>query len=176
MPYIYCVTNIVNGMKYIGSSKSNDMRTVWQLHVSSSYSRYGTKSLWNSAIKEFGPHVFKLKVLAEVDDTEVTEVKNRYIEDLNTMWPNGYNSVSTNKRVSKRGEDKRLKGTDGSSQVVQITSPDGYPIAAYFSDVKSACEWLRFNNIHEPLESIIEAATLAAESGGEAFGYTWEYK
>lgn len=87
---VYCL-DFPNGKKYVGKTK--DLCDRMDL-----YSRFGGSSTLNEAISEFGLDSIDVSVIREVkcDDKidlelclSILEVK--YIRDLNTLVPNGYN-------------------------------------------------------------------------------------
>lgn len=85
---IYKIENLQNGKIYIGQSIHIEKR--WQEHCQPS-----SNSLISQAIKEFGKDNFSFEIIEEVDDIEkLTEKEIYYIQNFNSVIPNGYN-VST---------------------------------------------------------------------------------
>lgn len=89
--YIYCITNVVNGKKYIGVTTRNPHQR-WLEHVSRS--RYDKKysSAIHSALRKYGVANFVFEVLFESWDKEycVSFVEPELIKEFNT-YNNGYN-------------------------------------------------------------------------------------
>ena len=79
---IYKITNTVNNKAYIGYSSNVENR--WQDHKTG----YGSKAVYD-AIQKYGLDNFIFEVIA--DDTVDNE--DKYIQEHNTMAPNGYNLV-----------------------------------------------------------------------------------
>lgn len=86
--HLYCITNNVNGKKYIGITKQGAARR-FQQHVSDS-KRY--KTVLHTAIKKYGKDAFSCKVLAEAETyNHLLILEQKEIKKQNTMHPNGYN-------------------------------------------------------------------------------------
>lgn len=81
---VYCITNIVNDMKYIGCSKNIYRR----IYSHTSPSRYPNAAI-SKAIQEFGVENFELKILETGKDIFEREIY--WIKKLKTRSPNGYN-------------------------------------------------------------------------------------
>ena len=79
---IYKITNTVNSKAYVGYSSNVESR--WEDHKKG----YGSKLVYN-AIQKYGLDKFTFEILA--DDTVDNE--DKYIQEYNTMNPNGYNLV-----------------------------------------------------------------------------------
>ena len=79
---IYKITNKVNSKAYIGYSSNVESR--WKDHKKG----YGSKLVYD-AIQKYGLDNFTFEVVA--DDTVDNE--DKYIQEHNTMTPNGYNLV-----------------------------------------------------------------------------------
>jgi group I intron endonuclease len=80
---IYKITNTVNLKAYIGYSSNVNSR--WQDHKSG----YGSKVVYN-AIQKYGVDNFTFEILAE----DTVDNEDMYIQEHNTMAPNGYNLVA----------------------------------------------------------------------------------
>lgn len=83
---IYCYTNKVNGMKYIGQTKKPKDRQVNHRWVAM---RYKTQYKFHVAIREYGWENFEYEMLEETDALNDRELY--YITTLDTLWPKGYN-------------------------------------------------------------------------------------
>jgi group I intron endonuclease len=84
--FLYCITNSVNGKKYIGVTIDPDRRK--KEHFSKS--RKGSK-LVQRAIVKYGKDSLKFEILESGDETEMYISEGKYISDLNCLVPNGYN-------------------------------------------------------------------------------------
>jgi hypothetical protein len=87
---VYCL-EFPNGMKYVG--KTHDLSD--RVAV---YERFGGSSKVDSAIKEFGFDSVDVSILARIDNLKRVEtelclgiLEVKFIRDLNTIYPNGYN-------------------------------------------------------------------------------------
>ena len=80
MGYIYKITNIINNKSYVGYTTNPKARWVAHRH------NQGSK-LVHQAIKKYGLNKFTFKVIAE----DTVENEQQYINEHNTMAPNGYN-------------------------------------------------------------------------------------
>ncbi len=87
---IYKVTNLTNGMIYIGQTVSKLHRRRWS-HESKA--RLGKSNmLLPRAIYKYGADNFKWEVLEECfSKDEMDEMEFHYIKQYNTLAPNGYN-------------------------------------------------------------------------------------
>ena len=93
MHYIYCLTNKVNGKKYIG--RTNNIRVRKTQHKNDSFNincprKY--KTALARAIRKYGWENFTMEILEENDDfLIINELEKKYIKEMNTKPPNGYN-------------------------------------------------------------------------------------
>ena len=88
MLHLYCITNKINGKKYVGITKQGADRRFRQ-HISDS-KRY--KTVLHNAIRKHGPDSFSLEILCKARSyDELMRMEKETIESLNTMHPNGYN-------------------------------------------------------------------------------------
>lgn len=95
--YIYCYTNKINNKKYIGQTNNLERRKKQHLQ-DSIHCHQGHEISYNlpihSAIRKYGIDNFDIEIL-EIIDTEnwdeVNDLESKYINDIGTMAPNGYN-------------------------------------------------------------------------------------
>jgi group I intron endonuclease len=107
---IYKITNNVNHKSYIGFSEDAQIR--WNDHINGK----GSKLVY-AAIQKYGIKNFTFEILSN----ETVEHEDRYIQEYNTMSPNGYNLVEggglpPNKKGWKPSEEtlsKRRKSLRG---------------------------------------------------------------
>lgn len=85
---IYLRTNLVNGKQYVGQTSNFIKRErEWKCLKT----KYGNQFLINDREK-YGLENWKVEILAEADNREEAwELERRFIKDLNTVYPNGYN-------------------------------------------------------------------------------------
>jgi group I intron endonuclease len=89
MGYIYLITNKINGKKYIGQSKCDDINKRWKQHKMCSKRYIGTY-LFN-AYKKHGIENFIFKIICICFDKDCDIYEKEYIKKYNTIAPNGYN-------------------------------------------------------------------------------------
>lgn len=135
MPYgiIYKITNTKNGMAYIGQTTLG-LRARWRLHQSSG----STCSYLKQAIVDSGADAF---TIAQIDSgesrQELNEKERKWIEQENTLYPNGYNSdkrgyhvnytEASRRKMSEHhsdvsGEKNPLYGTHHSAETRRLIS------------------------------------------------------
>jgi len=79
---IYKITNTINSKAYVGYSSNVSKR--WDDHKNG----YGSKLVYD-AIQKYGLDNFTFEVIAE----DTVDNEDKYIQEHNTMAPNGYNLV-----------------------------------------------------------------------------------
>ena len=86
---IYKITNTLNGKMYIGQTNSKLPRR-FSGHVTAA--KGGSTSLIHHAIRKYGKDAFKTELLEECDSIEESDIaEKKWIAELNTIKPNGYN-------------------------------------------------------------------------------------
>lgn len=82
--YIYCITNKLNNMKYVGKCVRS---------VSESTKYYGSGIHITASISKHGIDNFTKEILEDciIDKTYLAEREKYWIKELNTKSPNGYN-------------------------------------------------------------------------------------
>ena len=115
MGCVYLIKNETNGMCYVGQTKHN---AEFRLNKHINSVRQKTNFL-AVAIKEFGHENFSVQTLIDGIDSQQERVllEGKFINDLNTLHPNGYNSETSGERnqvcecvCNRRGE--KLKGRE----------------------------------------------------------------
>lgn len=90
MKTIYIRTNKINGKQYIGQTKDFKRRERDWRKIETSYAN----DELNKDRNNYGLDAFDVEILAEVDDSISDEMERLYIEEYNTLYPNGYNKYS----------------------------------------------------------------------------------
>ena len=85
---IYCITNIQNGMRYVGQSRNIEKRFGEHLRDD-----IKLKTRLGEAIREYGSKNFALTILEECKIEELDEKERKWIKELNT-FPNEYNMTA----------------------------------------------------------------------------------
>lgn len=80
MNFIYLTTNILNGKQYIGSHRGDKEDNY-----------LGSGLALKRAIKKYGKENFKRKILKECKSKNNLILEEKYIQEYNTLQPNGYN-------------------------------------------------------------------------------------
>ena len=87
---VYKITNKQNGKIYVGQTKGT-LSKRFSAHVSSA-TRGSKASIIHNAIRKYGRDAFKIELLEECQSfEELDEAERRWIAELNTVAPNGYN-------------------------------------------------------------------------------------
>lgn len=90
---IYCITNRINGMQYIGQTSKEYISARWADHKNSAKNHRGNMILYD-AIREYGVENFIFEVVLEdVPLSKLWDKEIEYIAKYNTLYPNGYNST-----------------------------------------------------------------------------------
>lgn len=86
---IYCITNVVNGKKYVGKTTSTIERR-WYFHKR--YAEKGSSTALHGAIRKYGNNSFELAILdiAESEE-ELSQKEVLHVARLGTLVPGGYN-------------------------------------------------------------------------------------
>ena len=101
MPYIYCITNLVNNKKYVGKTSLPDINQRFIQHKNDcNKSRNDNRPLYR-AMRKYGKENFIIELIEQVDTEEEACLKEQYwIKQLNT-YKYGYN-------ITYGGDGKRL--------------------------------------------------------------------
>jgi group I intron endonuclease len=93
---IYCITNKVNGKKYVGQTVKT-LAERWRRHCWASEAN--KRMAIGLAIKKYGKENFKIEILCECSTLEeLSQSECDYIKRLNTLAPNGYNLTEGGER------------------------------------------------------------------------------
>lgn len=99
--YIYCITNLINGKKYVGLSTKN---------VDDTPNYYGSGNLIKSSIKKYGIDNFVKEIMEETEGLELLrKLETYWITKLNTKYPNGYNLTDGGDGLFNPTEEVRKK-------------------------------------------------------------------
>lgn len=114
MGVLYQLTS-PSGKRYIGIT-SQRMDERWRQHIA--YARQGIGWPICRAIRKYGAESFKVRVLAQVEDSEMFELERRAIEVFGTRVPGGYNVTAGGEgtlgaevsRETREKASRRMKG------------------------------------------------------------------
>jgi len=112
---VYLATNTVNGMQYVGCSTRKHMSHRKDGHFRQARKgQGGPASIWQ-AIRDFGREAFQFEVIERTETVEQLREREMYwIEERNTLAPNGYNQ-NRGGAVSAFDEYKKEYVVDGKS-------------------------------------------------------------
>jgi hypothetical protein len=115
---IYLIKNKVNGKCYIGQAFK---------YVSSEFKKWGTEGRWkshvrealnhngdhclllNQAIRKYGDETFEITKLCDCDIADMNKYEIQYIQQYNSLVPNGYNLKSGGSKGKDSEETKKRK-------------------------------------------------------------------
>ncbi len=114
---IYCLLNLANGKKYVG--QASNLRQRMHDHVSCQ-KRASTTCAIHNALRKYGCERFQLEILAFLPLDQLDETETRFIQECDSVKPNGYNIVpqgGPSRRGFKQSEEacriKREKAKRG---------------------------------------------------------------
>jgi group I intron endonuclease len=88
--YVYCITNKVNGKRYIGKTVGTPEYR-WRKHVSAAYHDNRGYPI-HHAICKYGANAFEIQAIARFDSKEMlSQAEEFLIEFFDTYAPRGYN-------------------------------------------------------------------------------------
>jgi group I intron endonuclease len=86
MGYIYKITNIINGMNYVGQTIQN-LQERWKQHR-----KIGSNCIYlKRAFEKYGINNFTFNMICVCFDEDLDKFEIQYMTSLNSMVPNGYN-------------------------------------------------------------------------------------
>lgn len=91
MGRIYKITNLINNKKYIGKTIET-LEKRWKRHVYSALREENPYPL-SRAIRKYGEEAFKIELIEEAPDSELSELEIKYIKIYNTFEGDGYNAT-----------------------------------------------------------------------------------
>lgn len=133
MGRIYLITNNVNGNKYVGQTTGTiEERFKQHIYQMTRYAKHlidPDKYVWNGtctylykAMKKYGFESFTVEQIVEVNNDELDENEIKFILELDTLAPNGYNLTTgggyfqhcdlTKKLISEKVKDIMLNNID----------------------------------------------------------------
>ncbi len=110
---IYCLTSPSN-KKYVGqcvkllsSGKKWGYLSRWKQHIRDATIGRDYCRLLNNAIRKYKPESFTIELITECDIKDLDYNEKFYIEQFNTMTPNGYNLTSGGKTTSRHSDETK---------------------------------------------------------------------
>lgn len=110
MGYIYKITNHINGKVYIGQTR-NLIEYRWQHHLykGRNQDKPDTNYPLYRAMRKYGLENFSILQIEEIDNELLDERECYWIQQENSLTPNGYNCDLGGKGVSRYNHDEVLK-------------------------------------------------------------------
>jgi group I intron endonuclease len=112
---IYKITNLINGKLYIGQTTTTiEKRFKQHIYKYSTNSKY--KTIINQAIKKYGKENFQIEIIdVGADINELNLKEKKWIVELNTIMPHGYNMTTGGDRyvMSEETKEKLRKSSTG---------------------------------------------------------------
>ncbi len=90
MGFIYKITNTINGKCYIGETTEKNPLRRWENHKYAIKTGRGCPALRN-AFKAHGEENFTFEIVRECKDEHIIAIEEYYIEQYDSLVPNGYN-------------------------------------------------------------------------------------
>ena len=90
---IYKFTNKINGHAYIGQSRNIEYRKKKHLQFAFNPNTLDYNGVFHRAIRKYGVENFDFEILEECDCQYLNDREKYYIQQYNTLVPNGYNMV-----------------------------------------------------------------------------------
>lgn len=81
----------------------------WKQHIRDATNGKDYCRLLNNAIRKYKPENFTIEIIKECEIKDLDYNENLYIEQLNTMTPNGYNLTSGKTMSRQSNETKELR-------------------------------------------------------------------
>lgn len=92
MAYIYCITNLINGKRYIGKTTYSVTKRFQEHCRDSQKERYEKRPLYR-AMNKYGVKNFIVEELIQCDELELSSYEIFFIEKYNTYGKTGYNAT-----------------------------------------------------------------------------------
>ena len=115
MGYIYLITNIDDGKKYVGQTREENVETRWKAHTKESSNCIYLKR----ALKKYGIEKFKFEIIILCFDEDMNDYEMEYIEKFNTVIPNGYN-------ITKGGSGWKGKHSEATKEKLRKINKEYY--------------------------------------------------
>lgn len=162
MGFIYKITNTVNGKCYIGETKEKNPLKRWQNHKYSIRTGKGCPALRN-AFKTYGEESFTFEIIRECSDEHRIAIEEYYIEQYDSLVPNGYNVSAGGQQGGtfaghKHSEETKLKQAIVTSNLFHNTNIYD-KFKANRPNIKKIVSSYNFNgHLIKTYNSIVEAA------------------
>jgi hypothetical protein len=129
MAYIYSITNTINQKSYVGLTRKDNPTDRWKEHIRNATAGRLDYPVY-VAMRKYGTHNFRFKILEECGEDKVTERERHFIKELNTYNDGGYNATTGGEGWIN--EDKKI--------AVSVYTLEGEKIADYDSLTEASKE------------------------------------
>ncbi len=103
--FIYCITNGVNGKRYVGQTLSKN-GSRWKGHKCAA--KYGAQFPLHRAIRKYGIDKFSVEIIHRCTQPLLNAAEQHYIATLGTLAPNGYNLTTGGGQYKVTARTRRL--------------------------------------------------------------------
>ena len=120
---IYKITNLSNGKMYVGQAVSHILNHKkyrpygcegrFRCHISEAFSSKKNQSHYlNNAIRKYGVNEFNVELIENCKIEKADERETYYINELNTLFPNGYN-LKNGGNVFTHTDESKIRVSNG---------------------------------------------------------------
>lgn len=124
MAYIYKITNLINGKKYVGKT-SKTVKRRWNQHISDSKKERCKDRPLYRAFNKYGIENFSIEIIEECKIEQSSDREQFWIKKFNT-YKNGYNATKGGDGSLSINSDKIYKLYQSGNNVEQIHNITGY--------------------------------------------------
>ena len=205
MGHIYCITNIINGKRYIGKTTNTVEQRFKEHQRDSQKDNTQNRPLYN-AFKKYGIENFIVEELEQVDNSMLSEREIYWIKEYNTFGDNGYNAskggdgtilydhneIIELARLGYTPQQIHDKTGCSKDRVLRVLKANGVShrnenarlIAQYdqagnyiqtFFGALDAQEWLLKNQLTTSKRANTSVSKCCSGKMKTAFGYIWKY-
>lgn len=177
---VYKITNIINGKCYIGQTDKTAWRRFTQ-HKCKARNGYNKNRPIHIAINEYGEDNFVAETLETgISESEIDSREKYWIEEENSMYPNGYNVQSGGKDHFKFAEETIDRDFQRNSvnrapygDIIMLDKDTGKEIAI-FRCATYAEKFLRKNGYPKANHWPITKCCMGRQN--TAYGHKWKFR
>lgn len=177
---VYKITNIINGKCYVGQTNVTVRRRFGQ-HKCKARNGYEKERPIHKAINEYGENNFVAEVLETgISESEIDNREKYWIEEENSMYPNGYNVQSGGKESYECAEDAIKRDFERErvnraphGDIIMLDKISGREIAI-FRCATHAEKFLRKNGYPKANHWPITKCCMGKQK--TAYGHKWKFR
>ena len=158
MAYIYSITNTINHKSYIGLTRKDNPTDRWKEHIKNAKEDRLHYPIY-IAMRKYGTHNFRFKILEECSEEKVTERERHFIKELNTYSDGGYNAttggegwINEDKKIAVSAytlEGEKIADYDSLTEASKETNTHLSSIGKVVRGIQSTSNNLRFSYKNE---------------------------